>query len=234
MARSEPTVNDNNNESTEAPQRWAQTVKARSTRAHGRRTLVKLLDAAVAEFDAHGWHGARMARLAKRAGTAHGTVYAYFTDKDDLLCALWQDVGAELRAALMAMPPLEPGPESFSGLRDWVAEVCGYFKRYASVFHAVGEVLLDEEDSRAGRAGLRDQRRVLSVFADRIRATGATGLDPEMAALSIYALLEGANESVHRGELLVSDDELITGIAEFVHRSVFGSPAPQRRRSLRA
>jgi AcrR family transcriptional regulator len=227
VARTESSVNEI--DSVESDQRWAQTVNARSTRAHGRRTLVKLLDAAEAEFAAHGWHGARMARLAKRAGTAHGTVYAYFTNKDDLLFALSQDVGTEVRASMANMPALEPGPEGFADLRDWVAEVCAGFKRHAPVFHALAEALADEDDSRAGRAALREQRRVLTVIADRIRATGATGLDPEMAALSIYALLEGANESVHRGELLVSDEELVTGLAEFIHRSVFGSPPPRRR-----
>ena len=209
----------------EAEPRWALTVQARSTRAHGRRTLVKLLDAAVAEFAEHGWHGSRMARLAKRAGTAHGTVYAYFADKDDLLFALWDDVGAELRARMLAMPPLEPGPEGFSALRAWVAEVCGLFHRDAAVYHAVAEALSDEENSRTGYAALRDQRRVLSSFADRIRETGSTSLDPDMAALCIYAMLEGANESVYRGELLVTDDELHTGVAEFVHRSILGADA---------
>ncbi len=209
----------------EAGTRWARTVQARSTRAHGRRTLVKLLDAAVAEFAEHGWHGARMARLAKRAGTAHGTVYAYFADKDDLLFALWEDVGAELRACLRAMPPLEVGPEGFAAVRAWVAQVCGLFHRDAAVFHAVAEALSDEENSRTGYAALRDQRRVLSTFADRIRATGSTGMDPDMAALTVYAMLEGANESVFRGELLVSEEELHTGVAEFVHRSILGSDA---------
>jgi AcrR family transcriptional regulator len=231
VARTGSSVNES--DGAESDQRWAQTVKARSTRAHGRRTLVKLLDAAEAEFAAHGWHGARMARLAKRAGTAHGTVYAYFSDKDDLLFALAQDVGADLRASMAAMPVLEPGPEGFAALRDWVAEVCAGFKRHAPVYHALAEALADEDDSRAGRAGLREQRRVMTVIADRVRATGTTGLDPEMAALSIYALLEGANESVHRGELLVSDDELVTGLAEFVHRSVFGSPPPKTRKSAK-
>lgn len=218
----------------EPDDRWARTVKARSTRAHGRRTLVKLLDAAVAEFAEYGWHGARMARLGKRAATAHGTVYAYFADKDDLLFALSQDVGADLLAAMLAMPELEPGPDGFAAVRVWVSEVSGCFRRYAPVFHALATALADEEDSRAGRAALRQQRQVLSVFSDRIRATGATGLDPEMAALSIYALLEGANESVRRGELLVSEEELVTGIAEFVQRSIFGADATQPKRGSTA
>jgi AcrR family transcriptional regulator len=184
---------------------------------------VRLLDAAVAEFAAYGWHGTRMARIAKRAGTAHGTVYAYFADKDDLLLALYQEFSADFRATFAAMPPLEPGPEGFAVLREWMAEVCSSFQRNAAVAHAVAE-----EDSGAGRAAMRDQRRLRSVLSDRLRATGATGFDPMIAALSIYALIEGANQSVHRGELLVSEEELVNGLAEFIHRSVFGARADVR------
>jgi AcrR family transcriptional regulator len=228
---SRPQVSKNGAPAGDSDERWARTVKARSTRAHGRRTLVKLLDAAVAEFAEYGWHGARMARLAKRASTAHGTVYAYFADKDDLLFALSQDVGADLLAAMLAMPELESGPEGLETLRAWVSDVSACFRRYAPVFHAVATALADEENSRAGRAALRQQRQVLSVFVDRIRASGSPGIDPEMAALSIYALLEGANESVRRGELFVSEEELVAGTAEFVQRSIFGADAAQPKRA---
>ena len=47
-----------------------------------------------------------MARIAKRAGTAHGTVYAYFADKDDLLLALYQEFSADFRTTFAAMPPV--------------------------------------------------------------------------------------------------------------------------------
>jgi AcrR family transcriptional regulator len=205
--------------------RWSRTLEARSTRAHGRRTLVKLLDAAVTEFAAYGWHGARMARIAKRAGTAHGTVYVYFSDKDDLLAAVYEDVGMEFRSVIDAMPALEPGAAGFSATREWVTRVCAALQRHGAVFQALTEALSDEEDSRAGQAALRDQSRALSAWADRIRATGTTGFDPMIAALCIYALIEGSNRSVLRGELLLSEEELVNGLAEFVHRSVFGAGA---------
>lgn len=214
-------------------ERWPQTVKERSTRAHGRRTLIKLLEAAEEEFAANGWHGARMARLAKRAGTAHGTVYAYFTDKDDLLFALWRDAGAELRAKLLAMPELGPGAGNMAELRAWVTEVCHCFRRHAPVFHAVTEALVDEERTRVGKVAKRDQRRVLAHFEKRILSSGAIGIDPALGALCIYAMIEGANEQVYRDGLLVSEDELITGLTEFVQNSLFGAgtalpPDPQR------
>lgn len=208
---------------TEAPPRWARTVAERATRAHGRRTLAKLLDAALAELTAHGYHGARMARIAKRAGTAHGTVYVYFADKDDLLAAVHAEADAELQPALLALPPLEPGPDGYEAVRQWMGEVCEVFQRNGAVLQAVAEALSDEEESRAGRAALRSLGRTSGHLAERIRATGAPGLDPVIAALCIYALIEGANRAVFRGELLVDRDDLVTGLAEFVHRSVFGS-----------
>lgn len=207
----------------EAAARWARTLEARSTRAHGRRTLVKLLDAAVTEFAAYGWHGARMARVAKRAGTAHGTVYVYFSDKDDLLAAVYEDVSAEFRAAMGSMPALQPGAAGFASIRTWISEVCAALQRHGAVFQALTEALSDEEDSRAGRAALRDQGQILATFAERIRATGTTGFDPMIASLCIYALIEGSNRSVLRGELLLSETELVDGLSEFVHRSVFGA-----------
>jgi AcrR family transcriptional regulator len=212
--------------------RWAHTIAERSSRSHSRRTLVKLLNAAVAEFAEYGWHGARMARLPKRAGTSHGTVYAYFADKDDLLFALWEDVGSELLSTLMSIPAIEPGAEGLRALRDWVTEVCACFHRHGAVFHAAAQALSDEENSRTGHAALRAQKEVLTVFADRIRATGSTGVDPAMGALCVYALIEGANESVYLEELMVSEDELHAGVAEFVQRSVLGSDAATERQGL--
>jgi AcrR family transcriptional regulator len=166
-----------------------------------------------------------MARIAKRAGTAHGTVYVYFSDKDDLLAAVYEDVGAEFRSVAGAMPPLEPGSGGFAAIREWMARVCAALQRHGAVFQALTEALSDEEDSRAGRVALRDQGRALATWADRIRAAGATGFDPMIAALCIYALIEGSNRSVLRGELILSDEELVDGLSEFVHRSVFGAGA---------
>ena len=205
------------------PERWAATIAAHASRAHGRRTLAKLLDAGLAELTAHGYHGARMARIARRAGTAHGTIYVYFSSKDDLLAAVHAEVDAELQPALLSLAPLRPGPEGYAEIRGWMVGVCDVFQRHGAVMQAVAEALSDEEASEAGQAALRSLGRTSSHIAERIRATGAPGLDPVIASLCIYALIEGANRSVYRGELLVDRDDLVTGLAEFVHRSVFGA-----------
>jgi AcrR family transcriptional regulator len=206
------------------PARWHLALAARSSRAHGRRTLVGLLDAAVAEFTAYGYHGARMNRIARRAGAAHGTLYVYFKDKADLLAAVHQDANAELEPVLLSMPVLEPTEAGLQAVRAWVRAVCEVFQRHGAVLQALADSMNDEDESEAGRAALASLARTSAHIADRIRASGSSGLDPNIAALCVWALIEGANRSVFRGELLVGTDDLVTGLSEFVHRSVFGAP----------
>jgi len=50
-----------------------------------------ILDAAVVEIAAHGYHGTTVAMIARRAGVADGTIYLYFKSKDDLLISLFED-----------------------------------------------------------------------------------------------------------------------------------------------
>ncbi|MCG8567103.1 MAG: TetR/AcrR family transcriptional regulator [Desulfobacterales bacterium] len=44
----------------------------------------EILEAAVKVFARHGFHGAKMAGIAEEAGVSAGTLYNYFTDKEDM------------------------------------------------------------------------------------------------------------------------------------------------------
>ena len=198
-------------------------MASRSTRAHGRRTVAWLLDAAVAEFGSYGYHGASMARIAKRAGTAHGTVYLHFADKDDLLQAALTDVLADLEPVMLAVPAFRPGEEGLADLTRWLADVCRRFQTHGAVLLAVTEALSAGDRTQAGADGLRSLGRTVGALSDRVRATGTSELDPQIAAVAIYALIEGANRSLFRGRLLVGLDELAVSLAEFIQRSLFGA-----------
>ena len=56
--------------------------KRRSAAPEARRAAI--LDAALEEFTARGYEGARLDDVAKRAGVAKGTIYLYFADKETL------------------------------------------------------------------------------------------------------------------------------------------------------
>lgn len=58
----------------------------------------KILDAALAEFEARGYAAARMEDIAREAGVAKGTLYNYFDDKRALLEGLAQEVAGGVMA----------------------------------------------------------------------------------------------------------------------------------------
>ena len=148
---------------------WGRAVAARASRERGRRTVANLLDAAVAEFAAYGYHGARVARVAKRAGTAHGTFYVYFKDKDDLLLAVYEDVAAGTHEVLAGMPAIDPGAVGLTALDEWVRQVCVNFQHNAAIRGALLDACHEDADPRVATMALRWMARSTAVFADRIR-----------------------------------------------------------------
>jgi AcrR family transcriptional regulator len=211
----------------DSTERWRRVLDARTSRERGRRTLARLLDAAVAEFSAYNYHGARVARVAKRARTSHGTFYVYFEGKDDLLVAMQEEILAEMDDLLGKIPDFERGPAGFATLRAWVSSVCDLYLEHAATRSALIDALVEDADPRISKQGLRGQQRWTTAIADRIRAAGAVDIDPYLAAVCIDQLIDRATRSMHRGQLVVSFDELVDGLTELVHRSVFGSDTPR-------
>ncbi len=50
----------------------------------------RILDAAVVEIAHRGFHATTVARIAKRAGVADGTIYLYFKNKEEILFSLFE------------------------------------------------------------------------------------------------------------------------------------------------
>lgn len=80
------------------------------------RTRRRILDAAAAEFGAHGYAGARIRAIAERAGVNQQLVSYYFDGKEGLFRAMSQEWGQ--RQAALA-PPGTPIPEQ---LRQFALE----------------------------------------------------------------------------------------------------------------
>ena len=55
----------------------------------------RILEAAVKVFARHGYFGARVSDIARRARVADGTIYLYFRSKEDILVSLFDEVMAE-------------------------------------------------------------------------------------------------------------------------------------------
>lgn len=51
----------------------------------------QIIDAAVKVIAENGYHGSQVAKIAKQAGVADGTIYLYFKNKDDILVSVFQE-----------------------------------------------------------------------------------------------------------------------------------------------
>src|ERR1041385_6874173 len=78
----------------------ALSAKRRSVSAEARRATI--LAAALEEFTARGYEGARLDDVAKRAGIAKGTIYLYFTDKEALFQELVRSMVHPVLETLLA------------------------------------------------------------------------------------------------------------------------------------
>src|ERR1700716_2531321 len=88
-------------------------AQERELRAQGKKTMRKLLDAAMVVLDKRGYHAARVDDIVKVARTSHGTFYLYFANKEDLFRALALDVADEMTALVESLGSLTPDPAGY-------------------------------------------------------------------------------------------------------------------------
>lgn len=85
----------------------ARRPRAASAGREARRRAI--LDAALAEFSAHGFAEAKLDTVARRAGVAKGTLYLYFTDKEALFRGLVEENITPIFADADTLVALAPG-----------------------------------------------------------------------------------------------------------------------------
>src|SRR3954447_19950215 len=121
-------------------------AQERELRAQGRKTMRKLLDAAMTVLEKRGYHAARVDDIVKVAKTSHGTFYLYFANKEDLFRALALDVAEELRLLFESLGPLTGDDEGYDALHDWLGRFAALHHRYAPVIRAWTEAETDASE----------------------------------------------------------------------------------------
>jgi len=110
----------------------------RVLRSQGRRTMRKLLDAAMVAFDRRGYHATRVNDIVEIAKTSHGTFYLYFSNKEDLLRALVAEAASEaqkLYDALNSLPADGDSPQ-WDDVHGWIQAYSALWSQYAPLFRA--------------------------------------------------------------------------------------------------
>ncbi|SCM71301.1 Transcriptional regulator [uncultured Pleomorphomonas sp.] len=151
----------------------------------------QILDGAREVFRAKGYEGAAMDAIAKAAGVSKGTLYVYFTNKDELFEELITDEKRELAAALDAFEPTEGSfRDNLRAFAISFNELLTGENHMSSIRMVVGAV---EKFPAVGamffRAGAeRGTTRLTEAFARAIEDGRLKPCDPAVAAQHFIAL----------------------------------------------
>lgn len=155
------------------------------------RTQQAILEAALQEFAQHGLGGARVDRIAERAGVNKRLIYYYFNNKDDLFLAALEQTYLQIRAAeqqlrLADLPPAQ-------AIRRLTEFTWDYY-----LAHPEFLTLLNSENLHQGQHLARSERiqdmnspliETLAQILERGRQQGVFrgGIDP----LQLYVSIAG-------------------------------------------
>lgn len=207
-------------------------AQERELRAQGRKTMRRLLDAAMVVFEKRGYHAARVDDIVKLAKTSHGTFYLYFANKEDLFQALASDVGEQTLALTDNLGAIGPDEAGYQELR-------AFLERFGELYRAYGPVIrvwteAEVQGEAVGRMGTELLTGVSAALAKRVaRGPGAGKVDPQIAATAFLAMIERFHYYVLSRQIDFDNDAVLDTLATFAHRGLFGGdggPASRRRR----
>ena len=205
-------------------------AQERELRAQGKKTMRKLLDAAMTVFETRGYHAARVDDIVKVAKTSHGTFYLYFANKEDLFRTLTADVAEEMTELSESLAPISANDDGFRELREWLQRFADLYQHYGPVIRAWTEA--ETDGTEFGRIGTDVLNSFTRTLIARIgESKGATGLDPQVAALAMVAMIERFNYYLLSRQLKIDRDEMLDTSASIIHVGLFGGTRKPRKRT---
>jgi AcrR family transcriptional regulator len=141
--------------------------QATRTRTSSEERRKQLIDAAVTEFAANGFHATSTTAIAKRAGISQPYVYALFPNKHDLFLAANAEVKERIRGAFA---------EAARGLETAEERLHAMGGAYIELLENREEIMFQHQaNAAAGDPELRDpiRREFIRLFDDIVQLSGA-------------------------------------------------------------
>jgi TetR/AcrR family fatty acid metabolism transcriptional regulator len=190
-----------------------------------------ILHAAVRVFAEKGYHGCRIADVARSASVAYGLVYHYFRNKEELLESVFAEQWAILINAIRA---IDEGPgsasEKLAGIYAFVFDV--FKSAPAAVRVLILEVTRTPHSLRAGSTRETFERAVRLVEG-MVRQGQARGelradVDPLVAATGLLGALELAVSGMVVGLVPAGTEEEVDRVKHGVIEMILGGLRPSR------
>jgi AcrR family transcriptional regulator len=156
------------------------------------RTRARILEAAKAEFAAHGLGGARVDRIAQMADANKRMLYYYFGNKDDLFLAVLEDAYAHIREAEKALRLTEIDPPE--AIRRLVAFTWDYYLEHPEFMTLLNSANLHRARHLEKSTKVRSMHSPFVAMIEEVLERGRkagdfrAGVDPVQLYVSIASL----------------------------------------------
>lgn len=159
--------------------------------ARGARTRQQIVDAALACFVEHGFHGTSVEDIAARADTSRATLYQYFESKDAIFVELLYENGNTLIRITRDLGRLGADAEGYHNLATWVREWTRNFDRFAPLFVEWTNVIAPNSPLRPEMLAFTNG--YAAKVGKVLRASGQPDRPAEATAILVMALLTRYN-----------------------------------------
>lgn len=188
---------------------------ARPLSSKGRQTRQAIEDAARELFAQRGFHGTTLADITSAAGKSPAVFYRYFTDKEELLAAMAEDVLSDV----VDLPKLADG-------RDFIDSAVklywAMFKPNIGIMVAVDQLAASQP--RFALLQNRFRRFGMDIVGNSVRQAQRQGfaddIDAEHTALAIALLFERFTAVCLANG--ISDDAAVRTLATIWKKTVYG------------
>ena len=163
--------------------------------ARGATTRGRIAEVSLELFGRLGYFDTSVDAIAKAAGVSRATLYQYFKGKDEIFLELLNECGSALFRVARRIGALGADEVGFDNLNWWLGEWSWVFDKYSTMF--VQWTAIASSDTKVRPEITRFVRGYNHRVAERLAGSGLKGLDPEVAAMTMTALVHRINLFVH-------------------------------------
>src|ERR1700743_3824612 len=161
----------------------------------GATTRGRITEVSLELFGRLGYFDTSVDAIAKAAGVSRATLYQYFHGKDEIFLELLNECGSALFRVARRIGALGADEVGFDNLNWWLGEWSWGVDRDTTML--VQWTAIASSDTKVRPEINRFVRSYNHRIAERLAASGLKGLDPEVAAMTMTALVARLNLFVH-------------------------------------
>src|SRR4030081_2111033 len=200
--------------------------------ARGASTRTRITEVSLELFGRLGYFDTSVDDIAKAAGVSRAALYQFFHGRDEIFLERLNECGSALFRVARRIGALGADEVGFDNLNWWLGEWSWVFDKYSTMF--VQWTAIASSDTKVRPEITRFVRSYNHRVAERLAASGLTGPDPPVAAMTMNPLVHRINLFVHTDRAYGrSAKDAIDSLSVFLQLALFPDTPPAVLTSLR-